>query len=71
MMGIYQILIIISDVKVHCHDEDVVKIHLNILYIFQGVLLFVRINVNDKTNNAVVKERNEIDISVIYNILSE
>ena len=70
-MGIYQILIIISDVKVPCHDEDVVKIHLNILYIFQGVLLFVGINVNDKTNNAVVKERNEIDISVIYNILSE
>ena len=70
-MGIYQILIIISDVKVSCHDEDVVKIHLNILYIFQGVLLFVGINVNDKTNNAVVKERNEIDISVIYNILSE
>jgi len=34
-------------------------------------LLFIRINVNNETNNATVKEKDEIDIPVIYNVFSK
>ena len=34
-------------------------------------MLFIRINVNNETNNTVVKERDKVDISVIYNIFPE
>jgi len=34
-------------------------------------LLFIGININNETNNATVKERDKIDIPVIYNVFSE
>ena len=34
-------------------------------------MLYIRININNETNNAVVKERDKINISVIYNIFPE
>jgi len=34
-------------------------------------MLIVRIDVNNETNNIIIKERNEFKISVVYNILPE
>jgi len=33
--------------------------------------LFIRIHANNEENNVIVKKQNEIDISMIHNVLSE
>jgi len=31
-------------------------------------MLFIRINVNDETSNIITKERDKVNVSVIYNV---
>ena len=33
--------------------------------------MFIRVNINNEANNTIVKERNEIDNSIIHDILSK
>ena len=71
MMRIGQIPITIPDIKVPCHSKNIVNVDLNIFKIFQGYLMLIWININNEENNAVVKEQNEINIPMIYNVFSK
>ena len=35
------------------------------------IQVIIGIDVNNKTNNTIIKERNEINISVVHNVLSK
>ena len=48
MVRICQIPIIVSDIKISSHDENIVEIHLNTLKIFEDILLFIRVNVDNE-----------------------
>jgi len=47
------------------------NVDLNILKIFEGCLMLIWIDVDNKEITAVVKEWNEVNIPIIYNIFSE
>jgi len=65
------VLIIISNIKIPSHNEDVDKIYLDIFKIFQGVLLIFRININQEEDKIIIKEGNKINIIIVYNVSSE
>jgi len=65
------ILIIIPNIKIPSHNEDIDEIYLDILKIFQGVLLIVRININQEKDKIIIKEGNKINIIIVYNVSSE
>ena len=71
MVRIQWVPITISDIKVSYHDENIVNINLNILKIFQDCLIFIWVDVNNKENNTVVKEWNEVNIPMVYDIFSK
>jgi len=48
-----------------------VNINLNILKILQGCLIFVWINIKNEEDNTVVKEWNEVNVSIVNNVTSE
>ena len=70
-MRIRWVLIIISNIKIPSHNEDVDKIYLDIFKIFQGVLLIFRININQEEDKIIIKEGNKINIIIVYNVSSE
>ena len=70
-MRIRWVLIIISNIKIPSHNEDVDEIYLDIFKIFQGVLLIVRININQEEDKIIIKEGNKINIIIVYNVSSE
>jgi len=65
------VLIIIFNIKIPSHNEDVDEIYLDIFKIFQGVLLIVRININQEEDKIIIKEGNKINIIIVYNVSSE
>ena len=70
-MRIRWVLIIIPNIKIPSHNEDVDEIYLDIFKIFQGVLLIVRININQEEDKIIIKEGNKINIIIVYNVSSE
>ena len=70
-MRIRWVLIIIFNIKILSHNEDVDEIYLDIFKIFQGVLLIVRININQEEDKIIIKEGNKINIIIVYNVSSE
>ena len=70
-MRIRWVLIIIPNIKIPSHNEDVGEIYLDIFKIFQGVLLIVRININQEEDKIIIKEGNKINIIIVYNVSSE
>ena len=70
-MRIKWVPIIIPNIKIPSHDEDVGEINLGILKIFQGVLLIVRININQEENKIIIKEGNKVNIIIVYNVSSK
>jgi len=65
------VLIIIPNIKIPSHNEDVDEIYLDIFKIFQGVLLIFRININYEEDKIIIKEGNKINIIIVYNVSSE
>jgi len=65
------VLIIIPNIKILSYNKDVDEIYLDILKIFQGVLLIVRININQEEDKIIIKEGNKINIIIVYNVSSE
>jgi len=65
------VLIIIPNIKILSYNEDVDEIYLDILKIFQGFLLIVRININQEEDKIIIKEGNKINIIIVYNVSSE
>ena len=70
-MRIRWVLIIIPNIKILSYNEDVDEIYLDILKIFQGFLLIVRININQEEDKIIIKEGNKINIIIVYNVSSE
>ena len=70
-MRIRWVLIIIPNIKILSYNKDVDEIYLDILKIFQGVLLIVRININQEEDKIIIKEGNKINIIIVYNVSSE
>ena len=55
----------------HCYNENIVQVYLCILQILQSSFLIIWININNKTNNVTVEERNKINVLMVYKIFPE